>query len=117
MVAPLLSSGGSLGQSIGVKGCRSPVNYCVCPGTSPVTSCQGSGGVVRLSVAVSTLARRRLTSYHGSGGSSGTSALLRCPLIGGTISRLQGRQKMSRGWVGRRTQARRGRDGDAVTLD
>ncbi|RZS14161.1 hypothetical protein BHM03_00045825 [Ensete ventricosum] len=72
-------------QLSGVKGCRSPVNCYVCPGTSPITSCQGSGGVVRLSVVVSALARRGLTSYQGSGGWSGTSALLRCPLTGGQL--------------------------------
>ncbi|RWW16459.1 hypothetical protein GW17_00019658 [Ensete ventricosum] len=79
----------------------------VYPDTPPVASCQGSGGVIRLSTVMSTLARRPLPAVRGQGlvWHIDTAAP---PFIGGIVSRPQGRQRIPRGQVGRRTQARRG---------
>ncbi|RZS23687.1 hypothetical protein BHM03_00056653 [Ensete ventricosum] len=43
------------------------VGYCVCLGTSPIASCQGSGGTVRRSAAASTLTRRLSPAVKGQG--------------------------------------------------
>ncbi|RZS14505.1 hypothetical protein BHM03_00046196, partial [Ensete ventricosum] len=74
-----------------VRGYCSSVDCCVYPDTPLVASCQGSRGIVRRLVATSTLTRRLSPAVGGQGGWSSTSALLRRPLSGGTVSRSQGR--------------------------
>ncbi|RZS29386.1 hypothetical protein BHM03_00063108 [Ensete ventricosum] len=67
------------------------VGCCVCRDMPPVASCQGSGGTVRRSAAASVLTHRPSPAVRSQGalveGCSGTSALLRRSLSGGTISR------------------------------
>ncbi|RWW70814.1 hypothetical protein BHE74_00021487 [Ensete ventricosum] len=107
MAALLLSSGGFLNRSVG-QSCRrpepsclgsaeslrrsildksptacrrgrcTPVDYCVCLGTSSVAICQGLGGTVRRSAAASTMTRH-LSPAVGGQGVSFACRLLRLP--------------------------------------
>ncbi|RRT54647.1 hypothetical protein B296_00025733 [Ensete ventricosum] len=86
----------------GVMGYCSSVGCYVYPDTPPVASCHGSGGVIRLSTAMSTLTRRPLSAVRGQGlvWHIDTTAP---PVIGGIVSRPQGPQRIPRGRVRRRT--------------
>ncbi|RZS01903.1 hypothetical protein BHM03_00031862, partial [Ensete ventricosum] len=60
------------------RGRCTPVDYCVCLGTSSVAICQGLGGTVRRSAAASTMTRH-LSPAVGGQGVSFACRLLRLP--------------------------------------